>query len=137
MSWYLKVLKDYAVFHGRARRQEFWFFVLFNLLITVALSIVDMSIGTYSSEGGVGVLSGIYGLAVLIPNIAVSVRRLHDTGRAGWWILIGLVPFIGGIVLLIFLVLDGNPGDNEYGPSPKAGEGTWTAVHTRQRVAGA
>src|SRR4051812_6343014 len=106
MSWYLEVLKKYAVFDGRARRKEYWMFFLFNLLISVVLIAVDALIGIFSPQAGVGVLQGLYSLAVLIPSIAVTVRRLHDTGRTGWWILIGLIPVIGGIVLLIFMVLD-------------------------------
>jgi uncharacterized membrane protein YhaH (DUF805 family) len=119
MSWYLKVLRNYAVFHGRARRQEYWYFVLINVIISVALAIVDGVTGTYNSDVGLGLLSGIYTLAVLIPGIAVSVRRLHDIGRSGWWLLIVLVPLVGAIVLFIFMVLDSKPEQNEYGPSPK------------------
>jgi uncharacterized membrane protein YhaH (DUF805 family) len=83
------------------------------------LSIVDGMIGSYNSEGGIGLLSGIYSLAVLIPGIAVSVRRLHDTNRSGWWLLISLIPLIGAIVLLVFMVQDSQEGDNQYGPNPK------------------
>ena len=121
MSWYLEVLKKYAVFSGRARRKEYWMFFLINLIILVVLSIIDNLIGTVTRQGGPGVLQGLYSLAVLIPTLAVTVRRLHDTGRTGWWILIGLIPVIGNIVLLIFLVLDSEPGANEYGPNPKEG----------------
>ena len=113
MNWYLHVLQNYAVFSGRARRQEYWMFFLFNLIITVALGIVD------TIFGGAGVLGGLYALALLIPSIAVAVRRLHDSGRTGWWVLIGLVPAIGFIVLIIFMVLDSQPGANEYGENPK------------------
>jgi uncharacterized membrane protein YhaH (DUF805 family) len=127
MDWYLQALRKYTVFTGRARRKEYWFFVLFNILISAALGIVDSFIGTYS---GVGLFGGLYALGVLLPWIAVSIRRLHDTGRSGWWLLIWLVPFIGWIVLLIFMVLDGQPGDNEYGPSPKADPPSGAAVPT-------
>ena len=120
MNWYLEVLKKYAVFSGRARRKEYWMFFLFNLIITLVLALIDSLMGTFSPQAGLGLLSGLYSLAVLIPSIAVTVRRLHDTGRSGWWILIGLIPFIGGIVLLIFMVLDSEPGANQYGPNPKA-----------------
>jgi uncharacterized membrane protein YhaH (DUF805 family) len=119
MNWYLQVLKKYAVFTGRAQRAEFWYFVLFNLLISVALALVDIAIGTYSEEAGVGLLYGIYALAVLLPGIAVAVRRLHDTGRSGWWYLIGLIPLIGAIVLIVFWVQDSQPGENQHGPNPK------------------
>jgi uncharacterized membrane protein YhaH (DUF805 family) len=122
MNWYLEVLKKYAVFSGRARRKEYWYFVLFNILISIGLTIVDMVIGTYNDVMGVGVLYGLYSLAVLIPGIAVSVRRLHDTNRSGWWLLIGLVPLIGVIVLLVFVVSDSTPGGNQYGPNPKGVE---------------
>lgn len=120
MNWYLQALKKYTVFTGRARRREYWFFVLFNILISAALGVVDYFTRTYNAEYGIGLLGAVYALGVLLPAIAVTVRRLHDTGRSGWWLLIVLVPIIGGIVLLVFMVLDGQPGDNQYGPSPKA-----------------
>jgi uncharacterized membrane protein YhaH (DUF805 family) len=120
MSWYLEVLKKYAVFEGRARRKEYWFFYLINLVIIFVLILIDSLIGTFSPEAGIGLFSGLYALAVFIPSIAVIVRRLHDTGRSGWWILIALVPIIGSIVLLIFMLLDSEPGANQYGPNPKA-----------------
>jgi uncharacterized membrane protein YhaH (DUF805 family) len=120
MSWYLEVLKKYAQFDGRARRKEYWMFALINLVITFVLITIDSLIGTFSPQAGIGLLSGLYALAVLIPSIAVSVRRLHDTGRSGWWLLIILIPIIGGIVYLIFMVLDSQPGVNQYGPNPKA-----------------
>jgi uncharacterized membrane protein YhaH (DUF805 family) len=121
MDWYLDVLKNrYAKFDGRARRKEYWMFALFNFLIAVALSIVDgilhLKVGMY----GMGVLGTLYALALLIPNIAISIRRLHDTDRSGWWLLILLVPIIGAIVLLVFMVLAGTAGENRYGPDPKA-----------------
>jgi len=119
MNWYLEVLKKYTEFNGRARRKEYWMFVLFNILIMIVLLIIDKVIGTYSMKSGVGLLQVIYSLAVLIPGLAVTVRRLHDSGKSGWWILIGLVPFVGGIVLLIFMVLESQAGDNEYGAYPK------------------
>lgn len=114
MNWYLDVLKKYAVFNGRARRKEYWMFFLFNIIIMVVLGIVEGIVG------GPGVLAGIYGLAVLLPGIAVSIRRLHDTDRSGWWLLIGLVPLIGAIVLLVFFVQDSQAAENQYGPNPKA-----------------
>ena len=113
MSWYLEVLKKYAVFSGRARRKEYWYFALFNIIISIVLVVIEFIII------GSGLLGGIYALAILIPGIAVTVRRLHDTGRSGWWCLIGLVPLIGVIVILIFAVLDSQPGENDYGPNPK------------------
>lgn len=121
MNWYLEVLRKYLVFEGRARRKEYWFFVLFNIIIGIVLALVDMQTGTLNPDTGVGFLSGIYSLAVLMPTIAVAIRRLHDTDRSGWWLLIVLVPIIGGLVLLVFFVLDGTPGSNQFGPNPKEG----------------
>lgn len=115
MNWYLEVLKKYAVFEGRAQRTEYWVFFLVNLIITFVLGFVEGLVG------GPGVISLIYSLAVLIPGIAVTIRRLHDTDRSGWWLLIALIPAIGAIVLLVFMVLDGTPGKNQYGSNPKAG----------------
>jgi uncharacterized membrane protein YhaH (DUF805 family) len=114
MNWYLDVLKKYAVFEGRARRKEYWMFFLINVIITIALAIVERVIGTR------GVVGMLYSLAILIPCIAVSIRRLHDTDRSGWWLLIGLVPLIGAIVLLVFVVQDSTPGSNRFGANPKA-----------------
>ncbi len=112
MQWFLAVLKNYATFTGRARRQEYWMYVLFVFIISIALAIVDAVLGT-------AVLGLIFTLAILVPSIAVCARRLHDTGRSGWWQLIQLIPLIGFIVLLIFLVQDSNPGENAYGANPK------------------
>ncbi len=119
MSWYIEAFKKYAVFSGRSRRKEYWYFVLFNVIAAVVLSLIDMLLGTFSSSSNIGLLSGIYSLAVIIPTLALSVRRLHDTDRSGWWILIGLVPLIGSIVLLVFYVMDSTPGQNRFGPNPK------------------
>lgn len=113
MNWYLEVLKKYAVFEGRARRKEYWMFFLFNFIIVFALGIIEELIG------GPGLISTLYLLAVLIPSIAVGVRRLHDIGRSGWWLLIGVIPLIGGIVLLVFFVKDSSAGPNQYGANPK------------------
>jgi uncharacterized membrane protein YhaH (DUF805 family) len=119
MNWYLGVLKQYAVFKGRARRKEYWFFLLFNLIVSLALTVVDFMTGTLDIELGMGLLSSLYSLAILIPSLAVTVRRLHDTDRTGWWLLIGIFPLIGAIVLLVFMLLDSQPGDNQYGANPK------------------
>ena len=119
MNWYLEALKKYATFEGRARRKEYWFFVLFNVLAIIVLEILDVVLGTFSKETGLGLLSGLYAIAVLLPSLAVIVRRLHDTDRSGWWILIEFIPLIGGLVLLIFTLLDSTPGSNRFGPSPK------------------
>lgn len=119
MDWYLEVLRKYTVFTGRARRKEYWFFMLFNVLISLGLSIIDNVLGLILNEAGVGVLSGIYALAVLLPSIAVAVRRLHDSDRTGWWMLLVFLPVLGGLILLVFMVLDGNQGRNRYGEDPK------------------
>ena len=120
MSWFVEALKKYAVFSGRSRRKEYWYFVLFVIISTV-LNIIDGLIGAYDRTAtGVGLLSSIFSLAILIPSIAVTVRRLHDTDRSGWWVLISLVPFIGWIVLLVFTVQESTPGTNRYGPNPKS-----------------
>ena len=113
MNWYIEVLKKYAVFSGRARRKEYWYFVLFSTLIAIVLAIIDGVTGSLSAEAGIGLLSGIYALGVLIPSIAVGVRRLHDTNRSGWWLLIALIPIIGAIVLLVFLADDSKPEENQ------------------------
>lgn len=114
MNWYLEVLKKYLVFEGRARRTEFWMFALINFIISIVLGFVGGVVGIGSS------LRVIYSLAVLLPSIAVAVRRLHDTDRSGWWLLVGLVPLIGWIVLLVFYVQDSQPGSNRFGANPKA-----------------
>ena len=119
MNWYLGVLKKYAVFQGRARRREYWFFQLFNFLAVFVLAIVDVFSGNYNDLFRIGLLSGLYLLAVLLPCIAVSVRRLHDTDRSGWWVLLACIPVLGAIVLIIFFLLDGTPGSNRFGESPK------------------
>ncbi|WP_405555770.1 DUF805 domain-containing protein [Streptomyces sp. NBC_01171] len=112
MHWYVDVLKKYAVFSGRARRQEYWMFTLFSLIISIVLTILDSALD-------INFLAGIYGLAVLLPSLAVTVRRLHDTSRSGWWVLIALIPFVGAIILIVFLASEGKPETNEYGPNPK------------------
>ena len=114
MNWYLEVLRKYVVFSGRARRKEYWMFTLVNTVIAVALGIVE---GLF---GGPGIIGLVYILAVFSPSIAVTARRLHDTGRSCWWLLIALVPVIGALALFVFMVLDSTPGENEYGPNPKA-----------------
>jgi uncharacterized membrane protein YhaH (DUF805 family) len=123
VSWYLEALKKYAVFSGRSRRMEYWYFVLFNIIVGVVLALIDMLIGTFSAMSNIGLLSGIYSLAVLIPTLAVMVRRLHDIDRTGWWILINLIPLVGTIVLLVFALTPGTPGSNRYGPDPKQATG--------------
>jgi uncharacterized membrane protein YhaH (DUF805 family) len=128
MGWVKEVLRKYATFEGRARRKEFWYFALFCLIAGVGLAFIDVTLGTYSPETGFGLLSGIFGLALLIPYISVTVRRLHDTDRSGWWWWISLIPLVGGIVLLVFMVLDSTPGANRYGPNPKGVIGAVSAA---------
>ncbi len=113
MNWYLKVLKDYVNFQGRARRKEYWMYVLISIPIILVLYLLESLMGIN------GVLTFVYSLAVLLPGLGVIVRRLHDTDRSGWWILIGLVPFVGSIILIVFLCLEGTPGDNRFGSNPK------------------
>ena len=119
MKWYLKALKQYADFKGRARRQEYWMFVLFNILFGFAAGIVDSILGTSDPQTGGGVIAGLYALVMLVPGIAVTVRRLHDIGKSGWFVLVVFIPLIGVIWLIVMAVTEGNPGDNEYGTDPK------------------
>lgn len=123
MYWYLEVLRKYTVFSGRSRRKEFWMFSLISGIIALGLAFIDIALGLdFGSDFGAvsGVLSSLYSLGVLVPNVAVTVRRLHDTGRSGWWVLISFIPLVGLIVLLIFMVQDSKDGENEHGPNPKA-----------------
>jgi len=119
MNWYIAVLKKYAVFQGRAQRMEYWIFVLISMIITIVLSVVDGAVGLFDPATGLGLLSGIYSLAVLIPSTSVAVRRLHDIDKSGWWLLICLVPLLGILILIVLMALDSNHGDNKYGPNPK------------------
>ena len=119
MSWYLEAFKKYAVFGGRSRRKEYWYFMLFNIVVLIVLGGIDALLETLNSGLGVGLLIAIYALASIIPFLAVSVRRLHDIDRSGWWYFITLIPLIGAIVMLVFTLLDSTPGDNRYGPNPK------------------
>ena len=121
MNWFIQALKKYAVFSGRARRKEYWFFVLFYIIIAIVLVMIDSMADTISATTGMGLLSGIFALAMFIPGLAVGIRRLHDINKSGWWILIGLIPFIGPLILIIFALMAGTAGDNEYGSDPKAG----------------
>lgn len=114
MNYYLGAWKKYVTFSGRARRKEYWMFVLFNVIAAVIVNIIDGVLVTTF-------LSTIYGLAVLLPSLAILSRRLHDTDRSAWWIFICLIPIIGEIVLIVFAVFDSQPGQNKYGPNPKEG----------------
>jgi len=116
MNWYLKVLEQYADFSGRARRKEFWMFVLFNIIMFIIVGFVSFFIG-----GQMPILIFIYAIFIVIPSIAVTVRRLHDIGQSGWMYFIRLIPIVGPIWLLVLLVQDSEPGDNQYGSNPKDG----------------
>jgi uncharacterized membrane protein YhaH (DUF805 family) len=131
MHWYFDVLKQYAVFSGRARRQEFWMFVLISTIICVVLNIIDSAANTqFTLHQGVaidgvlpdptqiGTLGSLYTLVVLLPSIGVSVRRLHDIGRSGWWWWLNAIVCIGWIPLVVFQVTPGTVGDNKFGPDP-------------------
>ncbi|MDD5437574.1 MAG: DUF805 domain-containing protein [Patescibacteria group bacterium] len=117
MNEYISVLKKYVVFSGRAGRREYWMFFLFNLIAIIILAIIDRLVW---GDKNMSVLGSLYSLAVLLPSLGVAFRRLHDTNRSGWWILISLIPIIGTIVLIVLLALRGDKGNNKYGPEPKA-----------------
>lgn len=119
MDWFVDALKKYAVFSGRAQRSEYWYFFLFYCLIFIPLGIADFVTGTYNKELGFGALTGIFAIGMLLPAVGVGVRRLHDIGRSGWWLLIGLIPLVGAIVLLVFSLRDSQPFTNGFGPNPK------------------
>jgi uncharacterized membrane protein YhaH (DUF805 family) len=126
MNWYLAVMKKYAEFGGRARRKEYWMFALFNLIFLIVAIILDNVFGTTFKGGEIelpyGWLYTLYILAILIPSLAVTIRRLHDVGKSGWMIFIGLIPIVGGIWLLVLYCTAGDQGENKYGPDPKAEE---------------
>jgi uncharacterized membrane protein YhaH (DUF805 family) len=117
MSWYLEVIKNYVNFRGRARRKEYWMFTLVNALIALGIFVIEMLAGID------GWLYGLYSLFVFLPSFAVAIRRLHDTGRSGWWILISLIPIVGAIVILVFMCLEGESQSNKWGQNPKFGGG--------------
>ncbi|MBA3907204.1 MAG: DUF805 domain-containing protein [Pseudonocardiales bacterium] len=108
----------YAQFSGRSRRSEFWFFVLFSAIVRAIANILDAILHTGNPNTGGGLVSTLVLLALLVPSLAVAVRRLHDTGRSGWWLLIALIPLVGIIVLIVWWAQDGH-SDNQYGPNPK------------------
>lgn len=114
MNWYLKVLKQYADFKGRAGRQEFWMFVVFNIVFSIAAAALDTIFGTW------GAIGGLYALVVLIPGLAVGARRLHDIGKSGWMLLLALIPLLGIIWLIILFATESTTGSNEYGAYPKS-----------------
>jgi uncharacterized membrane protein YhaH (DUF805 family) len=128
MNWYLGVVKKYAVFKGRARRTEYWMFVLVNCIICIVLALLISipSVISYAVTGQPSAVSGIFAillwlfsLAMLLPGLAVSVRRLHDTNRSGFFLFMSLIPLAGSIILLVFLIQEGSSGDNRFGPDPR------------------
>ena len=124
MNYYADVIKKYAQFSGRARRKEYWMFVLINAIISCVISCIDNLAGFTISTGTsqIGILSLIYALFVLVPSLAVSVRRMHDIDKSGWTILLGLIPIVGSIILIVYACKAGTVGENKYGADPKAGE---------------
>ncbi len=116
MNHYLGAFKKFATFVGRATRSEYWYFVLFNAMAMLILGMIDQAIASGQNNW---LLSGIYYLVVLIPGLALSVRRLHDIGKSGWMLLIILIPLVGIFWYLFLLLTDSQPGDNKYGPNPK------------------
>ena len=129
MEWYLKVMRDnYANFNGRARRKEYWMYTLIFTVLLIALMTIMFSVLSFSDETGIESGPGVYLTVILvivflfahlIPSIALTVRRLHDTGKSGWWYLIVFVPYLGNFVIFIFTLIDGDRGDNKYGSNPK------------------
>ena len=119
MEWYLKVLRQFSDFKGRARRKEYWMFTLINAIVALIAVTLDNVLGLANEDFLIGPIYMLYVLAMLLPSLAVSVRRLHDIGKSGWMMLISFIPIIGGIWLLILFVTDGQVGENEYGLNPK------------------
>ena len=120
MEYFVHALKNYAVFSGRARRKEYWMFVLFQVLFAFAAMLLDNMLGTSTNGVSGGYIYMLYSLALMIPSLAVAVRRLHDVGKSGWFMFIVLVPLVGVVWLLVLNCTEGTPDDNEYGPNPKA-----------------
>lgn len=120
MEWMLLPLKRYAEFSGRSRRKEYWMFVLGVFIAAIVLSIVEKILGLSGMVGGVyGPLTTLLLLGVLIPSIAVQIRRFHDQDKSGWFVLLALIPIIGGLIVLVFMLLEGTKGPNRFGPDPK------------------
>ena len=120
MNWFIAALIKYATFSGRSQRSEYWYFILFYFLIISVLALIDSMTGSFNMKSGYGLLTALFSLAMLIPSIAVGVRRLHDTDRSGWWMLLAIIPLIGSIVLFIFFVQDSQASENRFGANPKA-----------------
>ncbi len=128
MNYYLNVLRNYASFNGRASRKEYWMFFLFNVIFAIIAMVLDSMLGsTFKIDTMNGSLNLPYGyiyllyvLVLLLPGLAVAVRRLHDIGKSGWNLLIALIPLVGPIWILVLLATSGNQGENDYGPDPMA-----------------
>jgi uncharacterized membrane protein YhaH (DUF805 family) len=118
MKWYLHALRKYAVFKGRARRREYWIFELMNCAIALALFVLAVTLGKAGYPYFLS-LPFLYIAATAIPSLSSSIRRLHDTNRSGWWLLISVLPVVGPFILLGIAVTDGDPGENRFGPNPK------------------
>ena len=118
MEWFIKVIKNFS-FKGRARRKEYWMFMLVFTVVLFGLTFIDDAVGTQSKITPIGLFIGVFTLAFLIQYLAVGIRRLHDTGRSAWWFLINFVPFVGPVIWLLLMLLEGQQGENNYGPDPK------------------
>ena len=118
MNYYFAAFRKYAAFKGRATRSEYWYFTLFNILAVLGFGLIDQLMGTFNFDAGYGPLSAIYTLAMILPGLSVSIRRLHDTGRSGGWFLITAIPVLGLLVFLYFALLESDPNSNQYGESP-------------------
>ena len=125
IDWATRPLKKYADFLGRAPRAEYWWFYLLSVVAYLVGLILDSLLATGGALGSTGIIALLLILGLLIPSLAAGVRRLHDTDRSGWWLLIAFIPLVGAIVLLVFFVLEGNKGDNRFGPDPYAGESSY------------
>ena len=134
MKWFLKVLRHYADFSGRARRKEYWMFALFNIifmpvwlfLFTAVFAFVNSDLPDFRIVAAAYNACSSYGIVMLLPGLALAVRRMHDLGKSGWTLLVGLIPFIGGIWLFVLMLIDGEPGENRFGPNPKTSPETFS-----------
>jgi uncharacterized membrane protein YhaH (DUF805 family) len=118
MKYYLLALKNYAAFKGRSNRSEYWYFTLFQFIFVIVAILLDVALGLNFTPVPYGFIYLSYVLATFIPGLSVSVRRLHDLNKSGWWLLIALIPFIGGIWMLVLMASEGTRGDNKYGADP-------------------
>jgi uncharacterized membrane protein YhaH (DUF805 family) len=130
MNWYVKVLKEYVTFSGRARRKEYWMYTLFSIIFFIVAMTLDSLLGLNFAPLPYGYIYALYALATFLPGLAVSVRRLHDVGKSGWFLFIALIPIIGGIWLLVLMCTAGASGDNEYGADPKLGDPSFVGDKT-------